>query len=279
MENNSIPPIFYEKLIKKFRLFRIILILYSIFLIGSFYVCFFVLSLQKDYVTLFIFILLLFFILYIVFSAFFQDAVLRELTLLHNWSNKKIKISWNFKQDLYNLNIFGSSKEIHLCFNLSGSFFNRNFNLYELEAKHVIDRRNHKDYLLVQTEPIVDFKSIILIKPHQNSLARFFSNSNSLTKIELDTQGLFDIYADNPQEALNALTSEFMSKLIFFGKSMKDSITFLFTPKGVLFFKPDSSVKCLFFAFSSSQKQVLKEGQKIEGFIGLLDLINLLEKK
>ena len=163
---------------------------------------------------------------------------------------------------------------------MSGKFYNRDFNLYELEAKHLLDRRNRKGYLLVQTTPIPDFKNILLIKPHQNSLVRFFGHSNFLTKIEIDTQNLFDIYADKPQEAFNSLTSEFLSRLIYFGTRMKKPITFLITPRGALFFKKGTSACwCSFFAFSSSEKQVVKECQKIEDFIGLLELINLLEKK
>ena len=276
MENNLIPPIFYEKLVKKFRLFRIILILSLLPLIFFFCSYFFVIiSLETWLITL-----LILFAIYCVLYSIFSKSIFKEIKGIHNWSNTKKKISWGFKQNLENLNIFGSRRQVYLYFNLSGNFYNRDFNLYELQVHKEFNSKNFKEYLLVQTTPISNFKSIILIKPHQNSLARFFSNSNSLTKIELDTQGLFDIYADNPQEALNALTSDFMSKLIFFGKSIKDSITFLITPKGALFFKKgDGSHWCSFFAFSSSQKQVLKECQKIEGFIGLLDLINLLEKK
>ena len=276
MENNSIPLIFYEKLVKKFRLFRIILILSLLPLILFFCSYFFVIiSLETWLIAL-----LVLFALYCVLYSGFSKSIFKEIERIYNWSNKKIKIPWGFKQNLENFNIFGSRKQVSLYFNLSGNFYNRDFNLYELQVHKDFNSKNFKEYLLVQTAPIPNFKSIILIKPHQNSLARFFGNSNSLTKIEIDTQGLFDIYADNPQKALNALTSEFLSRLIFFGKNMKTPITFLIMPKGALFFKKGNNAYwCSFFAFSSSQKQVLKECRKIEDFIGLLDLINLLEKK
>ncbi len=175
--------------------------------------------------------------------------------------------------------MFGSRQEIKLDFELSGNFYNRDFNLYEVTSQKEYNGKNFKEYLLVQTTPIPDFKNILLIKPHEKFFTKLFNDNNVLTKIEMDTQGLFDIYIDKPENIANVLTPEFMSKLVFFGTRMKKPITFLITPRGALFFKKGTSLCwCSFFAFSSSQKQVLKECQKMEDFIGLLDLINLLEK-
>ena len=276
MENNAIPPFFYEKLVKKFRLFRIILAL-SLFPVILFLCSYFfaIISLETWIITLFVL-----FALYSVLYAILSKIIFKEIKQIHNWSKTKKKFTWGFKQDLEKFNIFGSRKKIRLYFELSGNFYNRDFNVYELHAHKEFNGKNFKEYLLVQTTPIPDFKNILLIKPHQNSLVRFFDHSNSLSKIEIDTQGLFDIYTDKPENISNLLTSEFLSKLVSFGTRMKKPITFLITPKSSLFFRKGTSpCWCSFFAFSSSQKQVIKEWQKIEDFIGVLDLFNLLEKK
>lgn len=276
MENNTIPTISYEKLVKQFRLFRIILILSLLPLILFFCSYFFaIISLETWIITLFVL-----FALYSVLYAILSKIIFKEIERIYNWSKNNKRLTWNCKKYLRDLNMFGSRQEIKLDFELSGNFYNRDFNLYEVTSQKEYNGKTFKEYLLVQTTPIPDFKNILLIKPHEKFFTKLFNDNNVLTKIEMDTQGLFDIYIDKPENIANVLTPEFMSKLVFFGTRMKKPITFLITPRGALFFKKGTSpCWCSFFAFSSSQKQVLKECRKIEDFIGLLDLINLLEKK
>ena len=282
MESNSIPPFFYDKLVKKHRLFRIILILILFAFLFLLYKLFFATNNYRVLANTLFFLLFLLYILYSAFSHFIYNAIMQEIVQIHNWSNEQLENLWKFKNDLYNFGIFSTTLKINLSCNFSGNFYNRDFNLYELDTRHELSgsRGSFKHYFLVQTAPIADFKNTILIKPHQNSLVRFFNPGNSLTKIEFDTQGVFDIYVDNPQNINESLTTDFMSKLVSFGKTMKEPTTFLITPKGALFLKRFTRINFSnFFAFSSSEKQVVKECQKMEDFIGLLDLFNLLEKK
>ena len=276
MENSAIPPIAYEKLVKKFRLFRIILAL-SLFPVILFLCSYFfaIISLETWIITLFVL-----FALYSVLYAILSKIIFKEIKQIHNWSKNNKRLTWNCKKYLRDLNMFGSRQEIKLDFELSGNFYNRDFNLYEVTSQKEYNGKTFKEYLLVQTTSIPNFKNILLIKPHEKFFTRLFNDNNVLTKIEMDTQGLFDIYIDKPENIDKVLTSEFLSRLIYFGRSMKKPITFLITPKGALFFKKgNSACWCSFFAFSSSQKQVIKECQKMEDFIGLIDLFNLLEKK
>ena len=279
MENNAIPPFFCEKLVKKFRLFRIILVLVLFAFLFLLYKLF---SATNNHRVLANGLLFLFYVLYNSFSHFIYKAIMKEIVQIHNWSNEQKGNLWEFRNDLYNFGIFSTTQNIRLSSNLSGNFYNRDFNLHSLSIRKEFSgrRRHYKTYFLVQTSPIADFKNTILIKPHQNSFVRFFNTGNSLTKTEIDTQGVFDVYTDNPQDINNSLTTEFMQKLVSFGKTMKEPTTFLITPKGALFLKRFTLTSfSQFFALSSSQKYILKQFQKMEDFIGLLDLFNLLEKK
>ncbi len=271
----------YDNFIRKLRISRVALILLLLFSIFSLIQILFGVA-PFIFIYLFSISFVLFILLYIYLALYFDREILKEMSYVYNWTyfghGDMKDISWSFEETLKNLKIYSTLEKINFYFWLSGKFCDRDFILYDTLITSRFVRSGFRKSWFCITSPINNSKNIILIKP-KKLLAKFINNI-PLTKIEVDTQGLFDIYADNPQEALNVLTSEFMSRLIFFGKKMKDSITFLITPKGVLFFKQIKQKDSVsFFALTSSKQEVLKQFKKVEDFLKLLDLINLLEKK
>ncbi len=124
---------------------------------------------------------------------------------------------------------------------------------------------------------IKEIKNTIVIKPKKFT----FSKIKNLQKIEMDTQGLFEIYTNSPQTLEQDLPQEFISALIDYAKNIDKKITLLITPLGVLAIKKHTSWTGIFspVIFRTIKTQVIKEWQKHENFINLLELFNLLEKE
>jgi hypothetical protein len=97
----------------------------------------------------------------------------------------------------------------------------------------------------------------------------------------MDTQGLFEIYTDNPQTLGQDLPQEFFTALIEYGKNIDKQVTILISPEGILCTKPASSIKDLFVPvlFTSIRNAFIREWAKYENFINLIEIINLLEPK
>jgi len=130
---------------------------------------------------------------------------------------------------------------------------------------------------ILNTPAIKDFRNVILIKPKKFT----FSKIKNLQKAEIDTQGLFEIYTNSPQTLGQDLPQKFLSAIIEYGKKIDKKNTLLITPQGIIAIKKHTSWTGIFspVLFRSVRTQVIKEWQKYENFINLLELFNLLEKE
>lgn len=130
---------------------------------------------------------------------------------------------------------------------------------------------------ILQTSAIKDFRNVILINPKKFSCRKI----KNLQKAEIDTQGLFEIYTNSPQILGQDLPQEFISSLIEYYKNIDKKIMLLITPLGILATRKQTSWTGIFspVIFRTIKTQVIKEWQKYENFINLIEIINLLEPK
>ena len=130
---------------------------------------------------------------------------------------------------------------------------------------------------LLRMKPIKSIKSTILIRPKKY----FAKKITNLQKMEIDTQGLFEIYTDNPQTLEQDLPQEFFATLVDYGRNIDKQVTILISPEGILCTKPASSIKDFFVPvlFTSLRNAFIREWAKYENFINLLEIFNLLEKE
>ena len=204
---------------------------------------------------------------FILLNADLKDKFLKEICLVYNFSSDDTQQenTWDFIEELEKFKIYNSAGGLKKKFLFSGNFCNRAFNLYQIQDYD-------ETFFLVKTNGIKDFKNTILIEPKD-----FFGNKHKeLQKADVDTQGLFEIFTDNPKEISTILSKEFLDALKLSAKKNY----FLITPQGILFTQTeDVYAGFSLLPFSSSEKQVKEQWQKVENFLKLLDLINLLEKK
>lgn len=243
-----------------------------------------------------------------------DEKFLRQLIRERRYYYIEKEPSWDIRNILNRTNLYGKIKAVERCPFFLGTIYNRLFRVDFCEFFNIfsfsIPRRNlglirplrnlfvdskdgkiiHVGYLgwykrfgvkfkgfLLRMKPLKSIKSTILIRP-QKTFAKKIKN---LQKIEIDTQGLFEIYTDNPQTLGQDLPQEFLSALIDYGKNIDKSITMLISPEGILCTKPASSIKDFFapVLFTSIRNAFIREWAKYENFINLIEIINLLEPK
>lgn len=222
--------------------------------------------------------------------------------------------SWDIRNVLNKTNLYGKIKAIERCPFFLGTIYNRLFRVDFCEFFNIfsfaIPRRNlalirplrelfvdskegkiiHVGYLgwckrfgvkfkgfLLRMKPFKKIKSTILIRSKRSSAPKI----NELQKIEMDTQGLFEIYTDNPQTLGQDLPQDFFAAMIDYGKNIDKSITILISPEGIFCTKPESSMSDFFapILFTSLRNAFIREWAKYENFINLIEIINLLEPK
>ena len=199
------------------------------------------------------------------------------------WKYIRVKtISWFLYQWIRRNVVDYSEKPISLFI---GKFCGRKFNLDKATSRSpyfLLNEKGKRYYCsfegyILRTTPIKSIKSTILIRPKSS----FAKKIKELQKVEIDTQGLFEIYTDNPQTLGQDLPQEFFAALIDYGKNIDKSITILICPENILFVKPLSTLKYLFapVLFIPFKKVLIREKQKYENFINLIEIINLLEPK
>ena len=166
-----------------------------------------------------------------------------------------------------------------------GKFCGKKFNLDKATSNSPLFLFNEKgkryycsfEGYILRTPPLKNIKSTILIRPK----SIFAKKIKNLQKVEIDTQGLFEIYTDSPQIFKQDLSKEFIYSLIEYYRNIDKSITILICPENILFLKPLSTLKYLFapVLFIPFKKVFIREKQKYENFINLIEIINLLEPK
>lgn len=222
--------------------------------------------------------------------------------------------SWDIRNILNKTNLYGKIKTIERSPFFLGTIYNRLFRVDFCEFFNIfsfsilwrrlalirplrdlfVDSKDgkiiHVGYLgwfkrfgvkfkgfLLRMKPFKKIKSTILIRPKSS----FAKKIKELQKVEIDTQGLFEIYTDNPQTLGQDLPQEFFTALIEYGKNIDKQVTILISPEGILCTKPASSIKDLFtpVLFTSIRNAFIREWAKYENFINLLELFSLLEKE
>lgn len=216
---------------------------------------------------------------------------LKEFCLVYNFSANAFQqeSSWDFIEELEKFNIYNSIGALKKKFLFLGKVYSRNFSLYEIQNAH-----NDEIFFLIRTDIVKKVKNTILIAPKE----LFGNKYKDLQKAEIDTQGMFEIFTDNPKEISTDLSKEFLDAL----KNSAKNLCFLITPQGVLLtqiknvytafsllylfpqwakfkFMYEGALSFSFSLFSSSKKQVQAKWQQVEDSLKLLNLINLLEKK
>ena len=295
MENNSIPPIFYEKLVKKLRIIKF-------FLFFTIIICciltFYMINNRSEESFYFFFIALFYILLVgVVFLLLevFNTTIVRGLANFHNWPQEKtnndiLRVAIkDFKEineapehvieNLEKFHIYGINPLMTTEFLLKGNFCNRNFCLYQILASEF--HRFYTRYFLIKTDPICNFNKTILIRPRQIfslGLGNFIIKKKPLKEAPVNTQNLFRIYADNLQDIDKDISAKFLEQLCLYGKNVCKDILILITPKHILITKR-FPVRDVLSIFLPVEKCILKQRQKAEDFLKLLDLINLLEKK
>lgn len=211
-------------------------------------------------------------------------------------SPKSAKEGWIVKV-LQKFNLYGKIKDASFCEVLIGNACKRKFcldriflysndlnnlssNNIDVKGASVPVPQTPKSFFegfILNTPAIKDFKNIILVKPKKVSLHKI----KDLQKVEIDTQKLFEIYTNNPQTLGQDLSQEFIFSLIDYAKNIDKKITLLITPLGVLAIKKHTSWTGILspVIFRTIKTQVIKEWQKHENFINLIEIINLLEPK
>lgn len=240
------------------------------------------------------------------YKFYLTNKTLEMMGKEHKWENvysaksfespKSAKESWIVKA-LQKFNHYGKIKDASFCGVFIGRVCKRDFcfdrfflysnDLSNLGTQSIAVRgtsvpvpqtpKSIFEGFLLRTQAIKDFKNIILVKPKKVSLHKI----KELQKVEIDTQKLFEIYTNSPQTLGQDLPKEFFSALIEYGKNIDKKITLLITPLGIIAIKKQTSWTGLFsfVIFRSIRTQVIKEWQKYENFINLLELFNLLEKE
>lgn len=283
MENNVIPLDVYKKLAKKLKIIRILLLLFVLALAGIFAFCFskfFHGSLIKTIIPT---VALLAFAAWgwvIIFgekfSRVFFKSMMKAMALVYNWvcDEKFEDTSWDFIEDAdrYQLlyDSFYLNKENFL---LCGQSCNRNFSLYFLYPSS--NKSLSEDFLLIKTTPITNFNNVILITPI--IVDDEDDSERELTKVPIDTQDFFDVYAKDPQNVTDILSQDFINALIKHVETTGGLFSILITPQGVLIARELSPEASIFF--SSADKYIHAYWNTTESLIKILDVINLLEKK
>ena len=181
--------------------------------------------------------------------------------------------AFEFIEMLNKFNVFGTIKGLEREPYYLGTYFNRSFRLDFINLLTTFSFYK-KEYFILRTTPIEKIKSTILIRPNTSA-----NNIKNLQKAEINTQNLFEIYTDNPQNIQTDLPEDFISRLVAYGKDINKTITILITPKGILCTKPETKIKDFFapVLFRSLKNAFILEWAKYENFINLLEIINLLE--
>lgn len=271
MENNSIPPVFYEKLVNKYRTIKLF---YFLFILFSIWFLFFTNYCNNISVVIFSCLLVACIIwAFIIYGNSYRDDFLKEIAKVYNFSydqsHKSKEISWDCVKELEKFSFYYGTDSLYEEIVFSGDFCNRGFNFYTLLAGY----KHPELWFEIQTGPIKGFSNNIFIAPKKFSLRKIVSN---LPKVKIDTRNVCEIYTDNPQSIKPFISKEFIETFRDYGQN----IYILITPKGVILMQRTQR-DFFFFVLSlfSTKKQVLRNWQQVENFLKLLDLINLLEKK
>lgn len=294
MENNLIPLISYEKLIKKLRIIKFFLFFTTI--ICCILIFFIINNLSEKSFWPFFIVLFLILLVGVVFLLLgeFNTAIVRELAKFYNWPQEKtnndiLRVAIkDFKErneapehvveDLKKFNVYSINPSMTTEFLLKGHFCNRNFCLYQVDIVEL--SRSYTRYLLMKTDPIFNFNKTILIRPRQIfslGLGNFIKQK-TLKEAQVNTHNLFRIYTDNLQDIDKDISAKFLEQLCLYGKNVCKDVLILITPKHILITKIFRVVDISSF-FLPVKKCILKQRQKAEDFLKLLDAINLLEKK
>lgn len=277
-----------EKTLFKCSLFR-----YAIFLLLVFYFGFIIYSLLSNKINhnnFVLFILPSCFIVMaaiIVYNSVLDKNIIKIIAQMHGWKYVKKYYgekysSWDYIKDLKKLEIFGSLWGTDVGTLIIGKIANREFNLEYFPDSL---REGTDKYLVIVAAPIKNFKRTILIKPKINFVVEKMGN---LYKKTIETQGLFDVYTDNPETFQQDVSEEFVSELISYFKNIDKEITIFITHKGILCIKkiydkesfPIEKVFQRFkIIFSAPEKYIKCQWAKYENFINLIEIINLLEPK
>ena len=303
MENNSIPPISYKKLVKKVKKSKIILLIFVLLIISvHIYFIFEDMSLIRIFQGVFI----LFFIVggYLIWHGKILSyrlfmKMMKEMAAKYNWViDKKLEDkSWNFMNclEIEHLPIIPSNfTKVEQKFILCGKFCNRDFSFYGLTAHY--GKSNKEEFVLIKTNPIANFNNVILIHMFLGG-GRDINGEYEMTEweckfsekfqeVKLETQDMFDIYSTDCQKATEFLSQDFINALIKYKKTTYDVFSILITPQGILITKllvpnniSSDKSQSPSLCFTPADKYVFAYWQSTENFIKLLDLINLLEKK
>lgn len=301
MENNLIPPISYEKLVKKLNLIRLVLWISA--LCGAGGITLFILHFEPDDIVTMWFLMSCFLFLIYSFLSWLEEtssfiffkSIIKEMAFAYNWScEKKLEDKhWNFIKDLENfpvlyddckgiLTILSSSYElfsnIEKKFILYGNFCNRYFSFYSLIGSYGSTKRSVAErFILVKTNGVANFNNIILVTSIKENMEGY--KDEKFVKVKLETQDMFDVYSTDSQKATEFLSQDFINALIEYVKLTGEKASFLFTSQGILFTKKIKPVNLPSLYLSSADKYIFEYWQSTENFIKLLDAINLLEKK
>ena len=140
-----------------------------------------------------------------------------------------------------------------------------------------------QSFFVLETPPIKDFDNVILITPFN-----FYSKKSYeiLSKIDIDTQKKFNIYAQKPQEVSKYINNDFISALIKYQQKIDTRISLLITSKNILFIKPkycsNEFLKHIaFIHFILHSQKRIKEDQwrEYNQILGIIEVLNLLKKE
>ncbi|MBP5429350.1 MAG: hypothetical protein J6Y25_00465 [Elusimicrobiaceae bacterium] len=208
---------------------------------------------------------------------FFQKLL--RPTSPDDWTWTEKGPAWEFVNLLNKINVYGNTSESEGKPLYVGTHADRPFRLdfyyllnrFSFTGKHGRKHFSNFEGFVLRTVPIKNITSTILIRPKRNCAKKI----KNLQKIEIDTQGLFEIYTDDPQTLEQDFFQKFLPTLISYGKNIDRKVTILISPEGIVCTKTKWGMDIVLF--TSLRSAFIKEWAKFENFINLLELINLLE--
>jgi len=135
---------------------------------------------------------------------------------------------------------------------------------------------------VLATPPIKDFDNIILITP-----LKFYSKKSYkiLPKVDIDTQKIFNVYAQKPQEVSKYINEDFISALIKYYKKIDTRISLLLTPENIFLIKPKyyaigllKYIPYPLFMLRSKKKREESQRREYNQILDGIEVLNLLKK-
>ena len=135
---------------------------------------------------------------------------------------------------------------------------------------------------ILATPPIKDFDNIILITP-----LKFYSKKSYeiLPKVDIDTQKIFNVYAQKPQEVSKYINEDFISALIKYHKKIDTRISLLLTPENIFLIKPKyyaigllKYIPYPLFMLRSKKKREESQRREYNQILDGIEVLNLLKK-